>query len=575
MTLITLLLLAVFVFAACSDRGDGGDAATGTAGQRPPTGQPNRYGWIVPEETLTFSVFTGVGDMTSFLADEFGGKALKDGWLLENMNVVVDRRIMGTDMVTQLNLMLASNDYPEVLTNMPIDMANRFAQQGRAFNLTDHMDTWAPDIMRRMGEFVNMLRDENGQLFVLAQNWGENPNVAGWDFGIRYDLWRQLNLPLYTTPYEYFDTLQALLAFHPTNEAGERSYALGSAGDQGRNLLTTPLTAYGFTSDRYRHNPDGTFSYWLRTDEGRQVARYMNRMWRYDMIHPDYLSMTYSDYIAHLSNHRIIGNMSQWWHGFVGGHEIWSVENPDWVTQERFMSVSLAWPGIPKDQTRLITSNFIGSTRAIISDRTDQPLDILRFINWQNTELGNKIAGWGPPMQSNNWDIAADGMWVIDEAILNIDQKNIFYHDVRRRHGAHIYNIALNANWLYSDGRSNFDMIDPRVSRVSIWDYWPVNPDGSFSDEGLRIAWGNYTAPPFNIVLYAISWDPEDPVTWARQSILETELVWWAEIVTASSEAESMAAFDRALQHAISLGLAGVEEFMQTQYEANRALLGR
>jgi ABC-type glycerol-3-phosphate transport system substrate-binding protein len=522
-------------------------------------------------------MFIGQGDQATFYADETGGKAFKDNWLLENMNVVIHRQQSGTDMVTALNLMLAADDYPELITNMPDDMANRFAEQGRAVNLMPLMEDFGYNITRRVGHYLDMLVTEDGHLYRLPVNWGETPNVAGWDFGIRYDLWSELNLPMYTTPDEYFYALLAVMEANPVNEFGEQVFGIGWAHDNNLAHLNVLLTAFGFTGERYRRSPAGdSFTHWTRTEEARVAARLINRMWRYNMIHPDFLSMTYDDYIAHLATGRVIGNLGTWWHAWVGGHEIWAVENPDWCNTERFMNATVSWDGVPIDQTRFVSYNFLGGTRAIITDKSEQVADVLRFINWQNSELGNMIAGWGPPAPTNNWVVSPDGTWRVRDEIMNIAQKNLYFHATRHAHGALIYNIAVNGGWLRTDGRSNFDMIDPRGTRVSIWDYWPIDPaTGEFADEGINIAWGNITAPAFDTTLYTVTWDPESPVTWARTSIIENEAVWWAQITTASSEEEAMRFFDEAAAHAELLGVRSVEEFFQSQFDSNRALLGR
>jgi hypothetical protein len=163
-------------------------------------------------------------------------------------------------------------------------------------------------------------------------------------------------------------------------------------------------------------------------------------------------------------------------------------------------------------------------------------------------------------------------MWVVNDQILNVDQKNLYFHDTKERHGGNIYTIGTNAGWLRTDGRSVFDKIDPRVDRVSIFDYWPVNPaDGSFSDEGVKISWGFYYAPPFDTILYTTSFDPEARVTMTRQSIVENLPTWWANIMTASSEAASIQAFNNALAAAERLGLADLEAFYAETYRTTAA----
>ncbi len=565
------------------DTSSGGTSSTGetTEGDlvepSPTTGTVNEYGWDPPVETLTISVYAGNStDQQTFEDDAKGGKATYDKWLLDNMNVQFDWHFYSNDITEQLNMMLASNNYPEVITNMPDDMANTFAAQGRAVDLTGYVEKYGDNITRRMGNYLNMLRDDEGKLYKLATLWGETPNVAGYDFGIRYDYWLELGEDeIYKTPEEYYETLKKVLANHPTNENGDKVYAVtatNASTDQGMTMVNSMLGAYGFVNG-YKVNDDGTFTHWINTPEGLEIAKLLNKMWREGMIDPDYLNTTYEDYISKLSTGRVIGNLGTWWYAWTGGHETWSVaEGDDYDINKRFMNVSVAAPGLSMEDTTLLTSNFIGSTRCIITDKCENPADVMRWINWENSELGNMISGWGAPSETNNWNIDENGNWIVSDDIMNVSQKNIYYHDTKERNGGTIYTLATAGGWLKDDELSDFDKIDPRVDRVSIYDYWPVDPEtGEFSDEGVNICWKNYTAPAFDTTLYSVTFDPNEPISQTNQTIKDSLPTYWANIMTASSEEACEQAFNDAAAALNTMGLADLEAFYQQSYEANSA----
>ena len=70
-------------------------------------GEENEWGWVVPEETLVIDVYGGQGDQEELEADEQGGKAVLDQWLLDNLNVKINWTYYSVDMDEKLNLMLA------------------------------------------------------------------------------------------------------------------------------------------------------------------------------------------------------------------------------------------------------------------------------------------------------------------------------------------------------------------------------------------------------------------------------------------------------------------------------------
>lgn len=102
----------------------------------------------------------------------------------------------------------------------------------------------------------------------------------------------------------------------------------------------------------------------------------------------------------------------------------------------------------------------------IITDKaTEEEIQgIVKYLNWEASELGNFIMGFGVPCEENVWKIDDDGTWLFDDAIMSVDTKDTTYHTVKA-HYACEYWVAICGQWLKTDGRSVFDKIDPRVDR--------------------------------------------------------------------------------------------------------------
>lgn len=534
------------------------------------TVDPADLNWEKPEETINISVYAGEGDQEEFLADENGGKAVMDEWLLENLNVTFDWQYMTGDMTERLNLMLADNSYPSVITNMPDDMAEKFIAQGKAVDLTEYLDDM-PNLTRRMGDYINMLKDDEGHIYKLSTLWGENPNVAGLDFGVRWDYYLELGEDkMYETPQEYIEVMKKILANHPTNDAGQTTYAFTS-DNQGKSFLNAMLGAYGFINGYKLNEETGEFTHWLNTDEGLEIAKLVNQMYREGLIDPDYQSVDYETYISKLANGQVLGNFGTWWYAWVGGHQTWAVqEGDDYDKNKRFANVSVHGEGMSMEDTSLLTSNYVGSYRMIITDKaTEEEIQgIVKYLNWEASELGTFIMGFGAPREENVWKIDDDGTWLFDDEIMNVDTKDTTYHSVKN-HYACEYWVAICGSWLKSDGRSVFDKIDPRVDRVSIYDYWPVNEDGSFADEGINICWGNYTAPAKDTTMYQTTFNSRDMIATIKQMVDDTITSSWAEIINSASEEDCIAAFEAARDNCNAMGLEELTDYYENSYKAN------
>lgn len=536
-------------------------------------GEENEWGWVVPEETLVIDVYGGQGDQEELMADEDGGKAVMDAWLLENLNVKINWTYYSTDMDEKLNLMLTSGDYPAVITNISDDMANKFIEQGKALDLTEALELYGDNITRRYGDYINMLKDEDGHIYKLAHLWGNNPNVAGYDFGVRYDLWKELGeTEMYSTPEGYYETVKKILANHPTNANGQTTYAFSST-DKGKNFLNAMLAAYGFVSGWQHDESTGEFTHWINTEEGLEIAKLVNKMYREGMIDPDFLSVDYETLMTKMQTEQIIANFGTWWYGWTGGHQYWATQEADTYTVEkRFANVSVHAEGVAEEDTTLLTSNFLGSYRCIITDKCEDLGMVMRYLNWESSELGNMIIGWGAPSEDNVWKIDEDGTWVVDDEILNVDTKEETYHHVRDDlNGAGLYSMAICGQWLKTDETQNFDKLDPRVDRVSIYDYWPVNADGTFSDEGINLSWGYYTAPAKDTSMYSVSYDANADVTITKQTLTDTLEEEWAKMITAGSEEECEQVFMDARAKCEALGMADWTEYVKNAYETNIA----
>ena len=64
----------------------------------------------------------------------------------------------------------------------------------------------------------------------------------------------------------------------------------------------------------------GEFTHWINTDEGLEIAKYINRFYREGMIDPDYANNQFEDWEAKVANNRILGHLGTCRHE-VAGHE--------------------------------------------------------------------------------------------------------------------------------------------------------------------------------------------------------------------------------------------------------------
>lgn len=109
------------------------------------TSQTNKYGWEIPEETLTFTYYACDDDATN-QAEEDERLANVDKVLKEEFNIEIQKLVFAQDSEERLNMMLAADNYPEVIVGLSDTMANTFISQGRALELTPYLEKYGQNI---------------------------------------------------------------------------------------------------------------------------------------------------------------------------------------------------------------------------------------------------------------------------------------------------------------------------------------------------------------------------------------------------------------------------------------------
>ena len=200
----------------------------------------NMGGWEVPEETIKFTAYIGSSNPDD-LAEDW---AMMHDYLVENFNVDITLQVFDNDATERLNLMLAANDYPDVIV-CSIANAEQWLVQGRAVELTDLVNEEnTPNLVARYGDYLPRLYNADGKLFTLANSWGMS-RWADYAPQVRYDRYLESGEPDVSTPEAYYEALKAMVANHPTNAAGEKTFAFGGYTDSSNSVIRTWLSMWG------------------------------------------------------------------------------------------------------------------------------------------------------------------------------------------------------------------------------------------------------------------------------------------------------------------------------------------
>ncbi|MBO7742867.1 sugar ABC transporter substrate-binding protein [Paenibacillus sp. MWE-103] len=550
------VLLTGGLLAGCSGNGgdepaNGGGQTAGNAQQDAGSGgaapKVNEYGWTMPEKTITVDYYTADKDNPDKVAKKFA--AIHD-YFLKTFNVDVKKMQYDVDGKEKLNLMLASNDYPGVLSAIDSDTIDKWRAQGKLIDLAPLVDKYGPNIKKELGAKYKSYLDKDGKLWGIPRGWGYLP-IPDNSAHIRWDWYQAMGSPKLETPDDYYNVLKQMVAAHPKNAQGQKTYAI-SWNDQ--ISVNTVLGIWGL-KDGYKEDADHNLTHWLNTSEGLEAVKFYNRFYREGLMDPDSFLNKFDDWKLKFSNEQIIGHIGPWWQSWNAGHEVWKTTNPDWTDEQRYVQIALKAPGAeaaylsPKDTT--------GWNYTVITDKEAHPEDIVKFLDFEMTPIGTRLTGWGiPNLPESVWSYKSDGSWSFNDA-----QKQ-----------------KLLA------GTFDYDKADEATGGNQIW---LDHPQGLMSDDGKSTAWydqnfndedkwkakmnANLKDTIYDNTARRIVFTADNPLTIVNQQIEDLIKTGFAKAVMSKTEEGAVQAFDDMRDKALKLGLKDIEAFRAQAYKDNLA----
>lgn len=526
-----------------------GDTGEGTEG----SGNVNEFGWEVPEETLVINILDAAGDYAPTEGEKAGEENVIK-YFKEKFNVEFNIQHITGDGTEAVNLALASGDYPDIIRSLPFTVMEKFVQMNKAVDLTPYMDTLGTDLKKSMGEHYPLFLDDEQKLWYVPSLMGSIDDFPDFSAHIRYDEWQGIGAPEIKTPDDYYNALNAILEKYPTTPNGESRYAMSlySSG--------SPASYCGFwgLKDGYKIDDEGNFTYWAFTDEGKEMSKFFNRFYLDGTLDPDAFANNFEQWKTKFSNERIVGAVGSWWISYNAGHEVWQGIDSNMPEDKRFIQIGFKAEGV--DTAYLSAKNYLGSTCTIITDKAENPESLLKFINWQATELGQAITGWGLPngtaigdtgRTSKFWDIDENGNWSVDPvAKEQLITETWSYDDEQYWTGV---------PWLFVN-QTRWDDGEHNIWPNQMW--YTENKWKSMMIENLSDTIFDSSALTLRV--------KSDEVKMAEQAVKDAWEMNWPQVVQAGSDADFDAAWTQ-LQSALTN--AGVEKMEQAYSENYKAAM--
>ncbi len=511
------------------------------------------FEWTPPEETATITYYAG-SDLP-----ETNTKTMEvmHDLLLKYFNIDMQRIVYENDREERLAMMAASNNYPDVIVCMNPSQAADWYAQGRAIDMKPYIDEYAPNFVEALGDLYKRFVTEDGKMYALPNIWGMM-TIADYAAQIRNDWWVDAGKPEITNPDSYFEALQTLVKMHPENSNGDKTYALGFI--KGRKSYELTGAMWGLKQG-WKVDENNTLQFFPGTEEGWEITKYLNRFNLAGLLDPDSFVMTMDEWVQKLAVERYAGHLDAWW-PIVYTQTYWPESVKDY-NPETDLYVHMDVHIDSLEASTMNPKNANGTFRTIVTDKCKNPELIAKFINFEHSEMGKKLLGWGVPSNyegivkgaENDYGVwrqtEEEPGWAFNEEYIDQILTNSF--NATR----HSYMGGSTATSFTFDQRYQAD-------GTSGW------YDQNFND---RIWWRDFMNTNLAPSMFdwsaflAIQVPADEDISMQWQQIKDVVTSMYIEAVLADSEEACKAKYDEMVQKVTALGMDEVNTWFTEQYQ--------
>ena len=384
--------------------------------------------------------------------NEFGA------YYTELTNIEVDWTMAPeNEALTKANLLMASGDYPDIMTNVWFTTSQQivYGEQGMLTPLEDMIDDYAPNLKRMYAMFPQVEAQSilNGHIYGITQ-----PQVC-YHCWVHYKMWINkawmdtLGLDMPTTTEEFREVLMAFKTQDPNGNGKADEIPFMGVARGGWDAYTTVFLMNAFIYNRSAGEmlslpimTDGRVDVSYDKDEWREGLKYMYELQKDGLLSPDsfVIDNNQLQQIGESPEAPLLG-------AFPGGVLTGVQINGE---SGRWLDYTTVPPLLGPDGARYASYNATeANAKAVITTKAKHPEAALRFFDeimeegMQRTmELGKEGVAW---------------RWVDpSEGLLGINGKPARWEQLIPMHS-----LEINSSW--NQVMPKFETLDIRLSRVA------------------------------------------------------------------------------------------------------------
>ena len=304
--------------------------------------------------------------------------------------------IVGQDEAQKAGLMIAANDYPDII--MPHDARDQFLAAEALMPINDLIEEHGKNILALYGDYINrMYKPEYGGNIYSWTGFGMSRDLEtpGSGFYIAADALAANGWPVITDVDTYFDMIIEYAENNPTMN-GNKTIAFSGPAEGWRfaffMLGADKLMGMHNTGGMY-YDPDDN---WAPTPRETMPHRkdYLRRMFELNqkgILDPEVFSQTYDQYVAKVASGSIVGMFDEYWEISEAVTNL--KNNPDMMGAYP-VPMPIKYPGVAQDSYMGVS--VVGSSEgACITTSCHDPVRAMQFMDRLAHDDIQILLNWG------------------------------------------------------------------------------------------------------------------------------------------------------------------------------------
>lgn len=344
--------------------------------------------------------------------------------IIEKTGVTVEIQQPTGNPLEKLNLMLASNDLPDVLLiDRGSDIMNKYIASGAVISLNDLIDQYAPNITKMYGDTLKKTRSEDGKNYYLA-NWYGLEQYPVFGFLMRMDILKELGVgdkvnngePF--TAQEFEDLLVKFKENYPTID-GKPSIPMTLNGE---DIGSVQWTFKGMFGLKPFYEVDGELKKDIRDPRYLEMMQFINSLYNKGLIDKEWATLKTKQYEQKIAAGNVFATANASWN--VGSpNTLLKADAPEGANAEerQLYQYKVLGPGVSADQTTYGPKSSLGWDGVMISKTNKDPVRTIKMLDFLASEEGQYLLMWG--VEGEHWDMK-DGKHVPRQEVLDAFTKD-------------------------------------------------------------------------------------------------------------------------------------------------------